>query len=780
MAGKLVGYALLTAATFAEGPPSGAQLDPSRTAGLTLPFERQPVQGISSLVALDEQNLLALVDNGFGALENSADFMLRLYKLKLELRTPSGGTGQVKLDGFIELKDPHHHLPFVLTHERTPDRLLTGADLDPESLVRAPDGSFWMGDEFGPFLIHFSAEGVVLEPPLQLPDVSLPGARLNSAQSPFLEEASGIRMMNMLRAHARAHESQLTPLFSPHHLLLQDGNPKLEHPTRKEQGPDGQAGVSRALFDVTGFTRAGYAVLPWTVNDEDRMLELMRLGVRGLISDRPDLLLNAVRRFDANQDGLPGDFLTPDGLIEWRRFDAQGHRGARDLRPENTLPAMEAALDHLMTTLELDVGITADGVPLLSHEPVLSSRTCRLSDRSPYSEDEALVIKQYKVKALQRRVSCDVVSRPGQSADPKASPVSQAFVKTQGIEQLYAPPTLDQVFEFTRFYAHYYLTGPGSDHLQARQRALNAEQVRFNIEPKRNPRKSPLPSGQVPEQLTPDAKIMALAVATRISKAKLESRSVLQSFDLAVLLASQEKFPKLQTALLMGDFPTSTPDGDGTNLEPEGNGPSPFLAGVSWPYRQTLLNRPARVPGSGGLEGLGILPDGNTLLALLEKPLVGEGKRRLELHRFDLKTRTWGNSPLYYPLEPLGKAACEFVVLDDQTALVIERDDKQGTADAFKRIYRVGLTPVDGLLPKQELFDLMRLRDPDQLNRGTPEDFGTQPEPFAFPYWTPEALLPRPGGQLLVVNDNNFPFGRGRHVSTDQPDDTEFILLSED
>lgn len=780
MAGKLVGYALLTAATFAEGPPSGAQLDPTRTPGISLPFEKQPVQGISGMVATEDGSVLALLDNGYATLENSADFLLRIYKLKLDLRTSTGGSGQVKVEGFIELKDPHHHLPYVLTHEHTQERLLTGADLDPESMVRAPDGSLWIGDEFGPFLIHVSAEGVVLEPPLQLPDVSLPGAKLNSPQSPLLEEGSGVRLMHMLRAHARLHESTLTPLFSPHQLLLQDGNPKVEHPTRREQGQNGQVGISRALFDVSSFQTAGYAVLPWTVNDEDRMLELMRLGVRGLISDRPELLLNAVRRFDANQDGLPGDFLTSEGLIDLKRFDAQGHRGARDLRPENTLPAMEAALDHLMTTLELDVGLTADGVPLLSHEPTLSARTCRLSDGSPYAEEDALVIKQYKVKALQQRVICDKLSRPGQSADPRLSPVAHAFVKAQGLEQVYSPPTLDQVFEFTRFYATYYRTGPGTVHLQASQRAVNAEQVRFNIEPKRNPRKTPLIGGRTPESLTVDAKSLAIAVGTRISRAKLESRSVLQSFDVATILASQEKFPRLQTALLIGDFPTSEPGGDGTNLEPEGQSSSPFFAGMSWPYRQTLLNRPTRVASSGGLEGIGILPDGSALLLLLEKPLAGESKRRLELHRFDLKTRQWSESPLYYPLEPQGKAVGEFVVLDAQTALTIERDDKQGTVEAFKRIYRVSLTPVDGLLPKQELFNLMQLKDPDQLNRGSLEDFGTSVEHYAFPYWTPEALLPRPNGQVLVVNDNNFPFGRGRHVSTGQPDDTEFILLSEE
>ena len=59
-------------------------------------------------------------------------------------------------------------------------RLLTGFDLDPESFVLAPDGSFWISEEFGPFLLHFAADGRLLEPP-----VAVPGVR--SPQNPFLD-----------------------------------------------------------------------------------------------------------------------------------------------------------------------------------------------------------------------------------------------------------------------------------------------------------------------------------------------------------------------------------------------------------------------------------------------------------------------------------------------------------------------------------------------------------------------------------------------------------------
>ena len=73
-------------------------------------------------------------------------------------------------------------LDVPIVHEDTEERLLTGADLDVESLALATDGSFWIGEEFGPFLLHADADGALLEAPVPLPG----GVR--SLQSPYLEE----------------------------------------------------------------------------------------------------------------------------------------------------------------------------------------------------------------------------------------------------------------------------------------------------------------------------------------------------------------------------------------------------------------------------------------------------------------------------------------------------------------------------------------------------------------------------------------------------------------
>src|SRR6188472_3493310 len=61
-------------------------------------------------------------------------------------------------------------------------------------------------------------------------------------------------------------------------------------------------------------------------------------------------------------------------------FDLQGHRGARGLAPENTLPAFATALSLGVVTLELDTGITKDGVVVVSHDPYLNPDITRGPD----------------------------------------------------------------------------------------------------------------------------------------------------------------------------------------------------------------------------------------------------------------------------------------------------------------------------------------------------------------------------------------------------------------
>ncbi|MBR0683420.1 esterase-like activity of phytase family protein [Roseomonas eburnea] len=182
----LAGHAILPAATFVappEGAPPGfavsgrftgpgnlrneqvgsmpgdtGAMHGRRPTGLSLPFRGQPVQGFSGIkpVAGEPGAYWVLTDNGFGNRRNSHDALLMVHKVR-----PDFATGQVAVLQTIFLSDPERRVPFVIATDPSPTRFLTGADFDIESIQPMPDGSFWIGDEFGPFLIHVDAQGRV-------------------------------------------------------------------------------------------------------------------------------------------------------------------------------------------------------------------------------------------------------------------------------------------------------------------------------------------------------------------------------------------------------------------------------------------------------------------------------------------------------------------------------------------------------------------------------------------------------------------------------------------
>ena len=190
----LLARAILPADAYQPGPPSGAFIAPDN--GVTTPFPSQPLPGFSAVLDVGHGEFWAMPDNGYGAKANSGDFLLRVYRIRPAFETAVGGSGTVDVLGFVQLRDPDGKLPFALFRA---DRLLTGADLDIESLRIAADGTFWFGDEFGPFLVHTDATGKVLEAPISLPGVQSP-------QNPFLPDADAwtIRASRGFEAMARS------------------------------------------------------------------------------------------------------------------------------------------------------------------------------------------------------------------------------------------------------------------------------------------------------------------------------------------------------------------------------------------------------------------------------------------------------------------------------------------------------------------------------------------------------------------------------------------------
>ncbi|GAA0575101.1 esterase-like activity of phytase family protein [Paractinoplanes ferrugineus] len=162
----LTGWAALPAGTFVLGSePSGSKIT-GTTNGWPVPFADQPVQGFSGIVKNRDGSFDVLSDNGYGNQANSADFLLRIQRL-----APSFATGTVDVVGGITLSDPAKLVPWPLTR---PDRVLTGADFDVESIQRTADGTYWIGDEFGPYLLHFDRAGRLLAAPVPVAGVVAP------------------------------------------------------------------------------------------------------------------------------------------------------------------------------------------------------------------------------------------------------------------------------------------------------------------------------------------------------------------------------------------------------------------------------------------------------------------------------------------------------------------------------------------------------------------------------------------------------------------------------
>lgn len=167
---SLTGYSVLPSDTFAPGPPSGAFLKDNLRAARP-PFAAQPVQGFSSIWPAADGAWWVLVDNGYGTRLNSPDFLLRIYKVAPHF---DDGARVEVAPAFVQLRDPDRRVPFHIVHEDTAERLLTGADFDPESMVRMDDGSFWIGEEFGPSLLHVSSDGVVMDAPVDAEGIRSP------------------------------------------------------------------------------------------------------------------------------------------------------------------------------------------------------------------------------------------------------------------------------------------------------------------------------------------------------------------------------------------------------------------------------------------------------------------------------------------------------------------------------------------------------------------------------------------------------------------------------
>jgi hypothetical protein len=199
-----------------------------------------------------------------------------------------------------------------------------------------------------------------------------------------------------------------------------------------------------------------------------------------------------------------------------------------------------------------------------------------------------------------------------------------------------------------------------------------------------------------------------------------------------------------------------------------GLGSNPFVQSPSSP----LVNGAVNLPGSGGFEGMAQNASGTRLHTLLERPLTTDSdQKRLLVQEFDLATEAFTGNWFGYKLDAAGTNIGDMTAIDDSRFLVIERNGGTGTSGTpFKKLFMIDSSQkdADGFAKKTELVDLMNIADPNDLN-----DDGSNT--FTFPYVTIEDVLVLDANTVLVVNDNNFPGGGGRALTSDN---TEFLKIS--
>lgn len=196
-------------------------------------------------------------------------------------------------------------------------------------------------------------------------------------------------------------------------------------------------------------------------------------------------------------------------------FDLQGHRGARGLRPENTLAGFAFALALGVRTLELDCGVTRDGVVVVSHDRALNPDHTRDASGRFLETAGALIreltyaeLRQYDVGRI----------RPG--SDYAAQFSEQRPVDGERM------PRLADVFALVRDSAN--------------------RDVRFNIETKIDPT-------QPDQTATPE--VFAEALVKVIRAARMESRTTVQSFDWRTLVLVRKLAPEIAIVALTDQQP---------------------------------------------------------------------------------------------------------------------------------------------------------------------------------------------------------------------------------
>jgi glycerophosphoryl diester phosphodiesterase len=228
-----------------------------------------------------------------------------------------------------------------------------------------------------------------------------------------------------------------------------------------------------------------------------------------------------------------------------RLFELQGHRGARGLKPENTLPGFETAFDLGVTTIETDVHLTRDGVPVLIHDPAVSERLCRQLPALDGSNPQRCVLVSTLTLDQLSRLAADRNPDPKRfpEQDPSITSLAGWFCGHHGMHP-YAPPSLAALFAFSSAY-----TGePGRAVGKTDVQRSRMSEIRFDLELKRVPFRPQLIGDRFGGA---GPGLLEQQVVDVVRAAELLHRTTVRSFDHRSLAAMRVVEPVLRRAVLV-------------------------------------------------------------------------------------------------------------------------------------------------------------------------------------------------------------------------------------
>ena len=741
---SLEGFASLPADTFAPGPKSGQLIDANGRKG---PFIGQPVQGFSAVQFASETAFWFMPDNGYGAKNNSSDFLLRIYKVDPNFQGyEPGGNGSVSvgLDTFIQLSDPNKKINFKITNETSSDRLLTGADLDIESLVIAQDGTLWVGDEFGPYLLHFDAKGQLLDAPIATPNP----VKFNTlnGQTPIViahRGASGELPEHTLASYKLAI-ARGADFIEPDLVVTKDGVLIARH----EPDITGTTDVStRREFANRKTTKMidGVATTGWFAED----FTLAEIKT-----------LRAVERLAFRSQTANGLYEIPtlDEIIALVKETEQSTGQKIGIYPETKHPTYfsEKGYDTsqlLVDTLVKNKFTDPDRIYIQSfevgnlkalHSTIMPKAgidipLIQLLDADDVRNDGSLIeIQPYDfVKSGTNLTYGDLRTPAG---------LKEIATYADGIgpwkRMIVSVKTVDK-------------DGDGKpDDLNADGVINDADKVTL-----------------APTSLVQDAHAVGLLVHPYTFRN--EPRYLASDYNGNPELELRQ-FIQIGVDGFFDDFP-------GTGDLVRDQFVSPLVRSPQNPdvLATITLNTPigpitktnavANLGGSKGFEGMAINPDKTKLYPLLEGTVVGDPAGSLRLYQFDLASGKYDGIVGRYKLDNPNYAIGDMTVINANEYLVIERDNNQGDGAQFKKVFKIDLSQKDsnGFFAKEEVADLLNIRDFKDLNN----DGSTT---YKMPFVTIENILVIDESTLLVANDNNYPFSLGRPGSIDN---SEMVIL---